>query len=193
MHLFTRSGVTPGQTRSPSWAAFKEPGFLPVLFPKTQDCGSACGVLANLPTEKGISLPFSGSKARCKAEHVYQEEKWLLSRLSNSGLCPSAPFVMAGEVHLCPTQCFHKKARFQVFIWTSVTLGLGGLGVEDVCIVWALGGGVGNSKYRGHRKSWDSVWRSQSACSSTQWLKALKVSRIGTKVSSVAHLPLTVL
>lgn len=60
---------------------------------------------------------------------------------------------MAGEVHLCPTQCFHKKAGFQVFIGTSVTSGLGGLGVEDVCIVEALGGGVGNGKYRGQRRS----------------------------------------
>lgn len=106
VHLLTRS-ITTRQTLSSSLCvAFKEwhgiflfcfqkhmPMALRVTFQPTSQIG-------------GFPLPSSG-----RAEHVYQEEKWLLSRLSDSGLWPGAHFVMAGEVHLCPTQVLPQKGQ----------------------------------------------------------------------------------
>lgn len=68
---------------------------------------------------------------------------------------------------------------------------------------WRLGGGGclhSRSLGRGCRKRQvqrpekklrDSVWRIRLAWSSTRWLKAFKVSIIGTQVSRFAHLPFT--
>lgn len=49
---------------------------------------------------------FFGLKEELKTERVDQEKKRLLGRLSNAGRLPRVHFVMAGEVHLCPTQAF---------------------------------------------------------------------------------------
>lgn len=132
VHLWNRSSVATRQTlKSASHVAFKARygGFL-FFSQKHKPMALWVAFQTNSSQIRGFPLPSFG-----KAEHVYQEEKWLLGSLSGSGSCPGLHFVMPGEVHLCPTQCFHKKARFQVFIWTSVTSGLQGLGVEDVCIV----------------------------------------------------------
>lgn len=161
----------------------------PLLFPKALKRGSVCAVFNLPPQQLPGNLYSLGMKERHKAAHVYQEEKRLLSQLSNLASVPVARFVMAGEIHLCPTQCFHKKAGFQVFIWTSVTVGL------------RVGGGgclrslsprrrCRKHKYRGHREKLRPSLTQSSACSSAQWLKALKVSIVGSVLSRGAHSPL---
>lgn len=73
--------------------------------------GVLCVVLSHpLPREElalySVCPVFFGLKEELKTERVDQEKKRLLGRLSNAGRLPRVHFVMAGEVHLCPTQAF---------------------------------------------------------------------------------------
>lgn len=123
--------------------------------PKAWFCVCCC---SHPHRHRGMSTPLAWERGT-RLHTFYQEEKWLLGRLPNWPLCQWLALLWQVKFTFAPPSVSTKRqgskySSEQVLLWDS------GLGVEDVCRVWAPGGGVGNTRTEAIEKSWDSVWRS---------------------------------